>query len=124
MYTGGMRRYTRYRSIGSAVFEGEVGSTAAADIGEGHRLSFVVTPVRVSKGSAYGIPDVGTRIQLGEFTLQKLPVSGARIDSAVEIVSTDVYLSPKQEVFIGAGASEESTSGLVLILRAEPPEER
>lgn len=124
------RRVTRmfpfsgYRSIGSAVFEGDVGSTAAADIGEGHRLSFVVTPVRVSERSAFGIPDVGTRIQLGEFTLQKLPASDSGGESAVEIIRTDVYLSPKQEVIIGAGASEESTIGLVLILRAGPPEER
>ena len=124
------RRVTRmfpfsgYRSIGSAVFEGDVGSTAAADIGEGHRLSFVVTPVRVSERSAFGIPDVGTRIQLGEFTLQKLPASDSGGGSAVEIIRTDVYLSPKQEVIIGAGASEESKIGLVLILRAGPPEER
>lgn len=123
------RRVTRmfpfsgYRSIGSAVFEGDVGSTAAADIGEGHRLSFVVTPVRVSERSAFGIPDVGTRIQLGEFTLQKLPASDSGGESAVEIIRTDVYLSPKQEVIIGAGASEDSTIGLVLILRAGPPEE-
>ena len=124
------RRVTRmfpfasYRSIGSAVFVGEVGSTAAADIGEGHRLSFVVTPVRVSKSSAFGIPDVGTRIQLGEFTLQKLRSSPTGGGTAVDVVRTDVYLSPKQEVIIGAGASEESSRGLVLILRAEPPEEQ
>jgi hypothetical protein len=123
------RRVTRmfpfagYRSIGSAVFEGDVGSTASADIGEGHRLSFVVTPVRVSEKSAFGIPDVGTRIQLGEFTLRRLSASPSGVGSAVEIVRTDVYLSPKQEVIIGAGASEESTSGLVLILKGETPEE-
>jgi len=116
--------FANYRSIGSTVFEGEVGSAAAADIGEGHRLSFVVTPMRVSKKSAFGIPDVGARIQLGDFTLQKLPASPSGGGTAVDIVQTDVYLSPKQEVIIGAGASEESTKGLVLILRAEPPKEQ
>jgi hypothetical protein len=124
------RRVTRmfpfasYRSIGSALFEGEVGSTATADIGEGHRLSFVVTPVRVSRKSAFGIPDVGARIQLGEFTLEKLTAGRSGAGTAVEIIRTDVYLSPDQEVIIGAGGSEESPSGLVLILRAERPEEQ
>lgn len=116
--------FASYRSIGSAVFEGEVGSAAAVDIGEGHRLSFVVTPVRVSKSSAFGIPDVGRRIHLGEFTLRKLPDTGSSADETSEIVQTDVYLSPKQQVIIGTGVSEESTSGLVLILKAEAPEEK
>jgi len=116
--------FASYRSIGSALFEGDVGSTATGDIGEGHRLSFIVTPVRVPEKSAFGIPDIGPRIQLGEFTLEKLTAASSRAGSAVEIIRTDVYLSPNQEVIIGAGGSEESTSGLVLILRSEDPGER
>jgi hypothetical protein len=37
----------------------------------------------------------------------------------VEVLKTSVFLSEKQEVFIGAGASEDSRSGLVLILQAQ-----
>jgi hypothetical protein len=116
--------FSSYRSIGSALIEGEVGSAATADIGEGHRLSFVVAPVRVSKKSAFGIPDVGARIQLGEFTLEKVTAGRTGAGTAVEIIRTDVYLSPDQEVIIGAGGSEDSPSGLVLILRSERAEEQ
>jgi hypothetical protein len=108
-----------YRRIGSTLYEGELGTEASAAIGDGFRLSFFPSQLRVSKDSAWGIPDVGIRIQLQELTLEKLGGNRSGDQVALEVIRTDVHLSPKQEVIIGAGASEDSSSGLVLILRAE-----
>jgi hypothetical protein len=33
------------------------------------------------------------------------------------VVRTSVFIAPDQKVFIGAGSSEDSTEGLVLIIR-------
>lgn len=111
--------FASYRLIGSTVFEGELGSVASAAVGEGYRVSFLPNLVRIPKESAFGVPDVGDRVQLEELTLERLAENQAGEQDAVGIIRTNVYLSPKQEVIIGAGGSEDSRSGLVLILKAE-----
>jgi hypothetical protein len=111
--------FASYQLIGSKVFAGELGSMASAAVGEGYRISFLPNLVRIPKESAFGIPHVGDRVQLEVLTLERLTESQTGEQRAVEIIRTNVYLSPKQEVIIGAGGSEDSRSGLVLILKAE-----
>lgn len=111
--------FASYQLIGSTVFEGELGSVASAAVGEGYRVSFLPNLVPFPKESAFGIPDIGDRVQLEELTLEKLTENKAGEQSAVEVIRTNASLSPKQEVIIGAGGSEDSRTGLVLILKAE-----
>jgi len=116
--------FASYRRIGSTVFEGELGSVASASLGNSYRISFLPNPLRISSSSAYGIPDLGDRVQLEKLTLEQLSEKEDGEQIVVEVIRTDVHLSAKQEVIIGAGASENSSSGLVLILQAEMVEEQ
>ena len=111
--------FTSYRRIGTTVFEGQLGSPATADLGEGHRLSFQAVALRLPQDAPWGMPDPGNRMQLQELTLAHLDERPNGDQRATEILRTSVYLSPRQEVFIGAGNSESSAQGLVLILYAE-----
>jgi hypothetical protein len=116
--------FPSYRRIGSTVFEGELGSVASANLGDSYRISFLPNPLRLSSSSAYGIPDIGDRVQLEKFTLEQLSEKEDGEQGVVEVIRTDVHLSANQEVIIGAGASEDSRSGLVLIIQAEMVEEQ
>ncbi len=111
--------FTSYRRIGAAVFEGEVGSPAAADLGEGNRLSFQAVSLQPPPDAPWGMADTGNRVQLQELSLARLDERPDGEQTTKEILRTSVFLSPSQEVFIGAGGSEGSAQGLVLILHAE-----
>lgn len=111
--------FTSYRRIGATVVEGEEGNPAGAALGEGHRLSFQASMLRIPRDVPWGMPDTGDRVQLQDLTLVRLDERPGGEQKATEILRTTVSLSPHQEVIIGAGGSEGSTSGLVLILYAE-----
>jgi hypothetical protein len=116
--------FSAYRAIGSTVFEGEVGSPTSADLGEGYRVSFVASEPTVSERSPWGMRDIGNRLHLDNLILERITggVEGEQVK--VEVLRTSVFLSPGQEAHIGAGASEESSDGLVLTLRSRPAGDR
>lgn len=110
--------FASYRRIGATSVDGMMGEPATADLGEGHQVTFVASSLGISNDTPWGIPDTGNRIHLQLLTLKRVTTDSAGKQRSVEILRTSVYLSEKQEVFIGAGASEDSTQGLVLILQA------
>jgi len=110
--------FVSYRRIGATNVDGVIGQPAAADLGEGHRVTFIANSLGISDDTPWGIPDTGNRIHLQLLTLSRVTTDPAGKQRSVEVLKTSVYLSAKQEVFIGAGASEDSTQGLVLILQA------
>jgi hypothetical protein len=118
-----MFRFTSYHRIGSADFEGELGDAAVARLGSRYRISFVPASLGITEDTPWGIPNPGTRIVLQSLVLERL-VEGESEAGSVEVLRTRVFLSPNQEAIIGAGGSEESTSGLVLILKAMDAGER
>ena len=110
--------FTSYRSIGATTFEGVVGEPTEADLGEGHLVSFLAESVRIRSDTPYGIPNHGDRVHLRWLTLVRLPEDPGGSRRPIEVLRTSVFLSEEQEVFIGAGASEDASRGLVLILQA------
>ena len=111
--------FVAYRRIGVTSFDGVMGEPAAADLGEGHRVSFLANLLVFDDNAPWGIPDTGNRVHLQWLTLHRLTTDRTGKQQSVEILRTSVFLSEKQEVFIGAGASEDSDRGLVLILQAQ-----
>ena len=111
--------FVAYRRIGTTSFDGVMGEPAAADLGEGHRVSFLANLLVFDDNAPWGIPDTGNRVHLQWLTLHRLTTDRTGKQQSVEILRTSVFLSENQEVFIGAGASEDSDRGLVLILQAQ-----
>ena len=111
--------FVAYRRIGATSFDGVMGEPAAADLGEGHRVSFLANLLVFDDNAPWGIPDTGNRVHLQWLTLHRLTTDRTGKQQSVEILRTSVFLSENQEVFIGAGASEDSDRGLVLILQAQ-----
>jgi len=110
--------FVSYRRIGATSVDGVMGEPASADLGEGHRVSFLASALAISNDTPWGIPETDNRIHLQLLTLKRITTDPTGKQRAVEVLKTSIYLSEKQEVFIGAGASEDSTQGLVLILQA------
>lgn len=111
--------FVSYRRIGATSVDGVMGEPASADLGEGHRVSFLASALAVTNDAPWGIPDTDNRIHLQVLTLNRVTTDRAGQQRSVEVLKTSVFLSEKQEVFIGAGASEDSSRGLVLILQAQ-----
>ena len=110
--------FNAYRSIGVATFDGVMGEAAEADLGEGYRLSFLAESLGITDDTPYGIPRLGSRIHLEWLALSKGTEGSASRSQPSELFRTSVYLSENQELILGAGASESSKRGLVLILQA------
>jgi len=110
--------FVSYRRIGATTFDGVMGEPASADLGEGLRVSFLADSIAVTGDTPYGIPNPGNRLHLEWLTLERSSTDSAGRQKSVEVLRTSVFLSEKQEVLIGAGSSEESERGLVLILQA------
>ncbi len=110
--------FTSYRSIGVATFNGVVGEPAEAALGEGYHLSFLAESLGIGDDTPFGIPRPGSRIHLQWLSLSKLTDSSSGRLQTAELLRTSVFLSENQEVILGAGASENSARGLVLILQA------
>ena len=65
--------------------------------------------------TAFGIPTQSLRLDLHPLVLEKVDSEGTK-----EVLRTRVVLSQDQEVVIGAGETEDSEQGLVLIVKALP----
>jgi hypothetical protein len=117
-----MFKFPSYQSLGSAVLEGDLGDEARAMLGTRYRVSFLTQIQTPSADTPWGAPDLGDRVQLRNLTLERLktPVSGRQ--ETLECLRTHVLLSPNQMVYIGAGGSEDPSTGLVLIVQAQEPE--
>lgn len=103
-----------YRGLGSMVLSGVTGDEISVDLDEGFRILVTVLDHRL-KPTAFGIPNQSLRLELQPLVLVRLDSKGAK-----EILTTRVVLSQNQEVFIGAGETEGSDQGLVLIVKALP----
>jgi len=110
-------------SIGSTLIEGELKTPVSADIGSDHRIEFVAVPQGAPKNLPFGMPKMGARYTLRDFSLTQVRENENGEQTTVEIIHSDVSISPGQQTSIGAGASNESTSGLVLIIEAIPVEQ-
>jgi hypothetical protein len=116
-----MFKFPSYRSLGSAVLEGDLGSDTRASLGAGYQISFVAQIPPHSPDTPWGAPDPGDRIQLRGLTLERLRPGADGEQLSQEYLRTNVLLSPNQKVYIGAGNSEDPESGLVLIVQVQEP---
>lgn len=104
--------------IGSTLIEGELKTPVSADIGAVYRVSFVAEPQRVQEDAPFGMPRMGTRYTLRDCTLTRVREKENGDQVTVEVIHSDITISPGQQTSIGAGASEDSKNGLVLIVEA------
>lgn len=116
-----MFKFPSYRSLGRAVLEGELGGDTRASLGIGYQVSFVAQIPPRSDETPWGAPDPGDRIQLRKLTLERLTPGADGEQVSQEFLCTNVLLSPNQQVYIGAGSSEDSETGLVLIVQVQEP---
>ena len=116
-----MFKFPSYRILGSAVVEGDLGSDAQASLGTGYQVSFVAQLPTRSTDAPWGSPDPGDRIQLRMLTLERLKPGAGGEQLSQQYLRTNVLLSPNQKVYIGAGSSEDSETGLVLIVEVQQP---
>jgi hypothetical protein len=112
--------FESYRRLGTTAFEGEIGSEVSGKLGDRYRVSFLPEPI----DTPYGIPDAGSRLHIRGLLLERLPDASSTTGKAIEIVRTNASLSVNQEFVLGAAGSENASTGLVLILRAEKIERR
>jgi hypothetical protein len=113
-----MFRFAAYQRLGSAVLEGDLGSSVQADLGSGFRVSFLAQLPAYSQDSPWGSPDPGDRVHLRGLMLERVSIGEGGERSSEQVLRTSVLLAPAQEVYIGAGDSENATTGWVLIVRA------
>lgn len=113
-----------YRRAGQTVFQGEFGQPTAASLGTGYRLSFLAESSKVSESTPWGVADVAGRTQVKWLRLDRLISGDGGKEKLDELLRTTVFLSPRQKMIIGAGSSEDSASGLVLILTMHSVEDR
>ena len=111
-----------YRRLGATSFEGDVGTEASADLGTAYRVSMMPEMVG-SAAMPFGTPDLSNRLHLEWLRLERLPRAGAG-GQPVEVLRTSGFLSTDQEIVIGAAGSENASTALVLIVRAEKIGER
>jgi len=116
--------FKTYRRAGRAVFQGELGQPMAASLGRNYRLSFLADSFHVPESTPWGVAVSENRTQVKWLRLDRLVSGRGDTEDSVELLRTTVFLSPRQKMIIGAGSSEDSTSGLVLILTMQSTEDR
>jgi hypothetical protein len=116
--------FKTYRKAGRAVFQGELGEPTAASLGSNYRLSFLADTFKVPESTPWGVADPGDRTQVKWLRLEQFVENPDGDEKMVELIRTTVFLSPRQKMIIGAGSSEDSGSGLVLILTMHSVEDR
>ena len=116
--------FKSYRRAGRTVFQGEFGQPTTASLSRSYRLSFLAEPSNVSESTPWGVADLGNRTQVKWLRLDRLTVGADGGEKVNELLRTTVFLSPRQKMIIGAGSSEDSASGLVLILTLHSVEDR
>jgi hypothetical protein len=119
-----MFRFGFFRRLGATLFEGEVGQSAVAQLSDSYRVGFVTNNLPSTEDQPFGIADPGSRIHLDRLTLVRTRVDADGVQRQAEVLRTSIALSPRQRAIFGASASEGSDRALVLILEAQPPEDR
>ena len=114
-----MFKVEAFRRIGSSTIEGVLGSPTRAELGTSFQVSLLAQRPEYSESSPWGIPDPGNRLQLRQLVLERKAVAADGTLTTDELLRTNVLLSPKQTVYIGAGSSEDPEDVLVLIVHAE-----
>lgn len=117
-----MFRFNAFRRIGTTVFEGEVGQSAVARLGDSYQLGFVTNTLPPSETAPWGIADAGARVHLDRLTLSQTRVAPGGVRSEIEVLRTSVVIGLRQRAIFGASASEGSERALVLILESLPVE--
>lgn len=106
--------FRAYRDLGTAELGGVTGDEIAVDLAEGYRISMKVLDHQ-AEPTPFGIPAGVLRLDLRPLILER--VNGSKVR---RVLNTRVVLSPNQEVVIGAGETEDSDHGLVLVVKALP----
>jgi hypothetical protein len=105
--------------LGRSTIEGVSGSPAVAELGSSFQVSFLAQVAEPTASSPWGAREPGTRLHLRQLVLERKQVAADGTVVTDELLRTNVQLSSKQTVYIGAGNSEDSEAVLVLIVRAE-----
>ena len=105
--------------LGSSTIEGVLGSRAQAELGNSFQISFLAEIPKSADSAPWGTRDSGERLHLRQMVLERKAVGADGTMTTDKLLRTNVLLSPKQTVYIGAGNSEESKQVLVLIVHAE-----
>lgn len=113
-----MFKVAAFRRLGKSTIEGQLGSRAQVDLGTDFRVAFLPQPPETPNRTPWGAPHQGNQINLRPLVLERLESSSDGEMTAHELLRTNVLLSKKQTVYIGAGNSEDSDHVLVLIVRA------
>jgi hypothetical protein len=116
--------FKSYRRAGRTVFQGELGQPTAASLGGSYRLSFLADSFKVPESTPWGVADAGNRTQVKWLRLDRFSNGAGGQEKIDEVLRTTVMLSPNQKMIIGAGSSEDSATGLVLILTMHSVEDR
>jgi hypothetical protein len=119
-----MFKATAFHRLGTSTIEGMLGSPVQAELGTSFQVSFIAEIPEYSQASPWGTPDPGNRIHLRQLVLDRKTVASDGTLMTQELLRTNVLLSPKQTVYIGAGNSEDSEDVLVLIVHAQKFEGR
>ena len=114
-----MFKFPVIRRLGSALLEGELGSSATAEVGRGYEISFVAQSPEFSEDTPWGSPDPGNKIQLRRLVLTRVSVGPDGTQKSHVLLRTNMLLSPKQKIYVGAGKAEDAETGLVLIVYAQ-----
>jgi hypothetical protein len=115
-----MFHFTSFRRIGATVFEGEIGQSAVAQVGEGYRVGFVTNNLPSTDDAPWGVAELAARFHLDRLTLVRTTAGAGGVQKQTEVLRTSVVLAPRQRTIFGASASEGSDRALVLILEALP----
>lgn len=113
-----------YKRAGQTVFQGEFGVPTRALLSAGYRLSFLAEESNVSESTPWGVADVANRTHVKWLRLDRLTAGNGGGQRADELLRTAVFLSPQQKMIIGAGSSEDSGRGVVLILTMHSVEDQ
>jgi len=104
--------------LGSAMLEGELGSTATAVLSQGFEITFIAQTPEFSQNTPWGSANPGNRIQLRQLALRRVKVGPDGTKNTDVLLRTSMLLAPNQKIYVGAGNAEDATIGLVLIVHA------
>jgi hypothetical protein len=108
-----------FHRLGRSTIEGVLGSSTRAELGTSFQVSLLAQIPEYPESTPWGAPDPGNRLQLRQLVLERKEVAADGTLTTDELLRTNVLLSPKQTVYIGAGNSEDSEDVLVLIVHAQ-----